>query len=95
MSDTDRVEAPTFEENRQAGIAIAQKGGAKAVGMVIAFMQKNAEDQYNLERSLYESMEKDRDKWKARCLEAENELFVIQRRVCGLVGVDLGGWPEP
>lgn len=69
-----------FEENRDAGKAIAEVGGSEVVGLVMGIMARDAEAAYDLERSLYEGLERDRDRWKERAERAEAELQILLDR---------------
>lgn len=65
--------------------AIAAEGGTQALTLVAALMDQSANEREQLERSLLESTEQDRDRWKERAIEAERRLYRIQDRLLSLL----------
>lgn len=64
---------------------IAEQGGPEAVGLVAALMDQSARERESVERSLFASIERERDEWRERALDAEHHLRTIRGRFLALL----------
>lgn len=74
-----------FEQDREAGRAVAQEGGPDAAGLVFAIVRNNAEAAERMDARIREWVEQERDEWKARALAAGAQLDRIEQRILGLL----------
>jgi len=81
-----------FEDTRDAVTTIGREAGPEAAGLLVALMDQNERHTAGIMASVLQSTEEDRDRWKARALEAERHLTIIEVRVLGLLRVPDPRW---
>lgn len=74
-----------FDDTREAVATIGREGGPEATGLLVALMDWNARERAGVLAMVLESTEADRDRWKARALDAERHLRAIEGRVWSLL----------
>lgn len=74
-----------FEDTREAVTAIGQKAGPEATGLLVALMEQDRRHIDWVDEQIRGGLEAERDRWKARALDAERHLAVIEARIMGLL----------
>jgi hypothetical protein len=64
---------------------IAKVGDSDTLAMVASVMDANAREQEWLANTIQAGLERERDKWKERALDAEAQLRKIEMRVMDLI----------
>lgn len=84
-----------FADTCEAVTTIGREAGPEATGLLVALMDANARSLDRTLEMVREGIEMERDRWKARALEAERHLRVIEMRVMGLLREPDPSWdPE-
>lgn len=68
-------------ENGLAAAKIAERGGPNAVGTLVTIMDASARDAERIEGLVRRGIERERDEWRDRALDAEERLARIEDRV--------------
>lgn len=81
-----------FEDRREAITTIGREAGPEATGLLVALMDRSRVETDDILASVLEMERADRDRWKARALDAERHLRAVEARIMGLLAYPHPSW---
>lgn len=72
----------------EAVAKIGEEGGSEAVSLVVNLMERSQREIDWAMDCTIKGLERERDEWRERALEAENRLFAAQNRVLALFDME-------
>lgn len=72
-------------DNRDVYEQIGQEGGPEVLALVAAAMEQNARHSQWVAEQVQGGIERERDEWRERALDAEARLFRIEQRLLSLL----------